>query len=96
MTVSTRVVESSGRSRLKFTIPVYPHVKKFILKKFRLSNPVRTEESSTFGKLITLMLDNRSKQLSFSTDLWETLNDLQTQQALMAERLKELEAKKLG
>jgi hypothetical protein len=31
-----------------------------------------------------------SKQLSFSTDLWTMLNDLQVQQALMSEKLKEM------
>lgn len=50
----------AGKTRNKFTIPVYPHVKKFILKKYRLRTPVKTEETTTFGKAITLVLkDNR-------------------------------------
>lgn len=36
-----------------------------------------------------------SKQLSFSTDLWETLNNLQVQQALMEEKLKDMQTIKL-
>lgn len=46
--------------RNRFTIPVFPHVKKFILKKYRLKNPIKTEETTSFGKSITLVLkDNR-------------------------------------
>lgn len=36
-----------------------------------------------------------SKQLSFSTDLWDVINDLQVQQALMADKLKDLEQNNL-
>jgi hypothetical protein len=47
-------------NRTRFTIQVFPHVKKFILRKFKLSNPIKSEEYSTFGKSITLALkDNR-------------------------------------
>jgi hypothetical protein len=55
------MVEGKVRiSRTRFTIPVFPHVKKFILKKYRLTNPIKTEETTTLGKAITLALkDNR-------------------------------------
>lgn len=49
-----------SKIRNRFTIPVFPHVKKFILKKYRLTSPIKTEETTTFGKSITLVLkDNR-------------------------------------
>lgn len=63
--IESRSTSSSGkvhstRSRNRFTIPVFPHVKKFILQKYNLSNPIKTEEYNTFGKSITLALkDNR-------------------------------------
>jgi len=37
-----------------------------------------------------------SRQLSFSTDLWEVLNDLQVQLALMKDKVGDLETKQLG
>lgn len=50
------------QSRNRFTIPVFPHVKKFILKKYRLRNPVKPEETTVFGQLITKVLkDNRMR-----------------------------------
>ena len=51
------------KTRNQFTIPVFPHVKKFILKKYRLgTRAIRTEESNSFGKAITLALkDNRMR-----------------------------------
>lgn len=49
------------RPRNQFTIPVFPHVKKFILQKFNVSNPVKTEEYTTLGRIVTLVLkDERS------------------------------------
>lgn len=49
------------QNRNKFTIPVYPHVKKFILKYYKLSDPARTEEYNAFGKSVTAALrDNRT------------------------------------
>jgi transcriptional regulator with XRE-family HTH domain len=36
-----------------------------------------------------------SRQLNFSTDLWDIINDLQVQQALMKDRLKDIEQNKL-
>lgn len=42
--------------RNKFTIPVFPHVKKFIQKKYRSSSQVICEEYTTLGKLVTLAL----------------------------------------
>lgn len=50
------------RTRSRFTIDVFPHVKKFILKKFQLSHPIKAEEYNTFGRLVTLVLkDNRMR-----------------------------------
>lgn len=37
-----------------------------------------------------------SKQLSLATDLWDVINNMQVQQALMADRLKEIERKQLS
>lgn len=44
--------------RKSFTVPVFPHIKKFILKKY--SEPVKTEEYTSLGKMVSLALrDNR-------------------------------------
>jgi hypothetical protein len=43
-------------TRKQFTIPVYPHVKKFMQKKYGSASVIRTEEYSTLGKLVTLAL----------------------------------------
>lgn len=60
MSAITSQPEEAAHTRNQFTIPVYPHVKKFILKKYRLREPVITEEYSSFGKSVTLALkDNR-------------------------------------
>lgn len=65
--VSTRMEgspELATRRRVTFTIPVFAHVKKFILKKYlgttRVNGTIKTEEYNTFGKLVTKALrDNR-------------------------------------
>lgn len=53
-------------TRTRFTVPVYPHVKKFILKQYNLSEPVRTEEYKSLGKLVTLSLLDRRPHAEFN------------------------------
>lgn len=48
------------RTRNRFTIPVFPHVKKFILKNTRASGSIKVEEYTVLGKLITLALRDSS------------------------------------
>jgi len=48
--------------RNRFTIHIYPHVKKFITRNNK-ANPFRVEEYSTLGRLITLAL--RDTRASF-------------------------------
>jgi hypothetical protein len=52
--------------RNEFTIPVYPHVKKFILRKFRLQEPCRAEEYNTFGKFIMNALEDKRLRLAYN------------------------------
>jgi hypothetical protein len=60
MVALSKVAGAKLERRQVFSIPVYPHVKKFILKKFRLHEPARAEEYNTFGKFIMNTLqDNR-------------------------------------
>lgn len=53
---------AAKKTRNRFTIPVFPHVKKFILKKYRLTNPIKTEETTSFGKSITLVLTKEQSE----------------------------------
>lgn len=53
---------TTTRPRNKFTVPVFPHVKKFILKQYKTSEPVKVEEYNSLGKMVTLALrDNRTR-----------------------------------
>jgi len=48
------------KNRNKFTVPIFPHLKKFILKNYKVSEPVKTEDYTTLGKMVSLALrDNR-------------------------------------
>jgi hypothetical protein len=45
-----------NETQREFNIPVYPHVKKFILKRYRFKKKVVVTEHSSLGKLVTLAL----------------------------------------
>lgn len=52
----------TSRKVEKFNVPVYPHLKKFILKNYKDREPLRIEDNSMLGKMITLALyDNRNR-----------------------------------
>ena len=57
---------ATRQSRNSFTIPVFPHVKKFISKNYRLTHPFKTEENNTFGKSITLVLKDNRLRLKYN------------------------------
>jgi hypothetical protein len=42
--------------RTSFNVPIYPHLKKFILKLYELKEPVKAENYTTLGNLIDLSL----------------------------------------
>lgn len=50
-------------TRKSFTIPMFPHVKKFIIKNYNIvGNTIKVSEQNTFGKMIvTALLDNRTR-----------------------------------
>lgn len=48
--------KTAGLTRNRFTIPVFPHVKKFILKNTKASGVIKVEEYTVLGKLVTLAL----------------------------------------
>lgn len=48
------------QNRNRYTIPVFPHVKKFILKSTRASGIIKVEEYTVLGKLVTLALRDNS------------------------------------
>lgn len=62
-----RLTTTKGESirketRNEFSIPVYPHVRKFMVKKFKASKAILTTEHSTIGMLVTAALrDNQVK-----------------------------------
>lgn len=78
------MVESKpGKTRRKeFTIPVFPHVKKFVFKKyraFRVRSKIRTEEHTLLGKVVTLALkDNRLRQKYQDSQYRDRLTDTLT------------------
>ncbi len=50
----------STTQRKTFTIPVFPHVKKFIQKNYRFPSIIKVDEYDILGKFVTLALnDNR-------------------------------------
>lgn len=58
----TKPTSTTTNTRTKFKIHVFPHVKRFILKNYGGSEPVKTEEYGVLGKMVTLALkDNRAQ-----------------------------------
>lgn len=56
------VEDKVSKTRNLFTIPVFPHVKKFILKSTRASGAIKVEENTMLGKIVTLaLLDNSTR-----------------------------------
>lgn len=84
------------RSRTRFNIPVFPHVKKFILQKYRLSTPIKSEECNSFGKAITLALKDNRLRIEYNDSqvrnrLTETLTIILTkEQSEFGPRLQKL------
>lgn len=66
-------------NRNQFTVPVFPHVKKFIIRKYRApssgSETVKTEEYSTLGKLVTLALRDGRQWTEYNTIHRKQLTD---------------------
>jgi hypothetical protein len=57
----TAVTVKSNRNR--YTIPVFPHVKKFLAKNCDVNSAIKTEEYTTLGKLVTkALLDRRNAE----------------------------------
>jgi hypothetical protein len=57
------IIAAAKPKRNKFTIPVFPHVKKFIVKHYRSSATIKVEEYNVLGKFVTLALrDNRNSE----------------------------------
>jgi len=54
------------------TIPIYPHLKKFILAEFELTEPVKVEKHSLLGRQIYPLLRS-PKRYQVKTDLKESL-----------------------
>src|SRR5690349_2629765 len=55
-----KTTDTTTKARTKFKVHVFPHVKRFILKEYGPAEPVKSEEYSVFGKMVTLALrDNR-------------------------------------
>jgi hypothetical protein len=55
------IIAAVKTNRNRYTIPVFPHVKKFIQKNYKVSSVIKTEEYNTFGKLVTrALLDKRT------------------------------------
>ena len=56
-----KTTDTTTKARTKFKVHVFPHVKRFILKEYGPSEPVKSEEYGVFGKMVTLALkDNRA------------------------------------
>jgi len=61
-TITRHRPASVKATRNKFTIPVFPHVKKFIQKSYGTAEAIKVEEYNTLGKLVTgILRDNRKR-----------------------------------
>jgi hypothetical protein len=96
MVALSKVSGAKLERRQVFSIPVYPHVKKFILKKFRLHEPARAEEYNTFGKFIMTALEDKRLRIDYNDSqfrdrLTASIKvNLTTHQAKFAPRLQKL------
>lgn len=61
--------------RSRFTIPVFPHVKKFIEKKYQATGVIKTEEYTTLGKMVTLALRDGRRWTEYNTIERKHLSD---------------------
>lgn len=61
--------------RARFTIPVFPHVKKFIEKKYQATGVIKTEEYTTLGKMVTLALRDGRRWTEYNTIERKHLSD---------------------
>lgn len=83
-------------SRTHFTIPVYPHVKKFLLKEYpSKANTIKAEEYRLLGKMITLCLKDNIEASNYNDQyrdrLTEEINIIITaRQAAMSPRIGKL------
>lgn len=48
-----------------FTVPIFPHVKKFLAHRYGLKSPIKVSENISLGKIVTLsLIDKRQRTLS--------------------------------
>jgi len=60
--MQSTILKKKNLTRSKFTIQVFPHLKKFIAKTYG-AGVIRTDESTVFGRLVTAALrDNRIRK----------------------------------
>ena len=83
------------KPRSKYSVPVFPHVKKFILKNYCNPEPVKVEEYTTIGKMVTLALRDNRKHAEFNDQYRDRLTatisiHLTTEQSKMGPRLGKL------
>jgi hypothetical protein len=51
--------------KLTFTIPIFPHVKKFIAHRYGLRSPIKVSENLSLGKMISFaLMDKRHRNLA--------------------------------
>lgn len=82
-------------SRQRFSIPVFPHVKKFILKNYRTPDVVKVEEYTLLGKVITLALQDKRVKSEYNDTYRDRLTEevtivLTIDQARMSPRMNKL------
>ena len=93
---NTNRLQQADKTRTRFTIPVFPHVKRFIMKNYRVKEDViKTEEYKLFGKMITLCLRDNRTRAEFNDQLRNRQTEkitivLTADQARMAPRLGKL------
>lgn len=83
-------------ARTQFTIPIFPHLKRFIIKNYKVKeNIIRIDEYKLFGKMITLCLRDNRSGAQYNDQLRNRQNEtitvvLTADQARMAPRLGKL------
>lgn len=54
------------KNRTRFTVPIFPHVRKFILKNYKVTDPIKVEDYNVLGKMVTLALRDNRKRVDYN------------------------------
>jgi len=61
--------------RRNFTVPIYPHLKKFIQKRFQKNGSIDVSATTSFGKMLMLCLRDNRKTSEFNDQYRDRLTE---------------------